>query len=47
MLDVEGVCRDGEARQIDDGVVEVEVSARVRDLAGEAVKGQQVVAAGP
>ena len=47
MLDVEGVCRDSEARQIDDGIVEVEVAARVCHLAGEAVKGQQVVAAGP
>ena len=47
VLDVEEIRRDGEAGQFDDGVVEVEVSARVRDLAGEAVKRQQVVAAWP
>lgn len=46
VLDVEGVGRDGEARQLDDRVVEVQVAASVRDLAGEAVKRQQVVAAG-
>lgn len=45
VLDVEGVGRDGEARQLDDGVVEMQVAASVRDLAGEAVKRQQVVAA--
>lgn len=46
VLDVEGVSRDSEARQLDDGVVEMQVAAGVRDLAGEAVKRQQVVAAG-
>lgn len=46
VLDVESVGRDGEARQLDDGVVEVQVVAGVRDLAGEAVERQQVVAAG-